>query len=600
MRQPRPLFDDSPRARAFLEFIAAGSDDPATTGWGDYRAFDATFLAPLALGRLDAAGELLRQTLDMMDANIAEEDGDPHAKWHLADFALHGVLRGRQMQASALAPLWRRFEALLSRFIWHDGDLTENHNLLHLAGRYLVGQWMPDRATRDGRPAAAMVEPARRGILQWCRDWFCAGSAEWGSELYYNVNLLALLNLHDYAPDATVRAAAKGVIDGLMLDLALDCFAGALNGAARRHYACYRIDARVNPSRPVAHMLLEQDSPEPFNRHFIGGALMVACAGYRVPPALPRVARPPQRPLLWHADHAVALFGAEPGIDTIGKTTWRSRHAMLSTLYSGPGAGRFTEQVVQATLGEQAVVFANHPALRSAAWYSRLSPAELADVHRAARADARHPLWIAGNLPPGTPDEMRPGYWQGNVVGPRSLQIGRTAGLAWRLPDEFDADFVHVHFPRDQFDEVRDRGRWTLGRRGDGYIAFHASAPARWIDEGIWRGREARVPGPCVGLVFVAGDRDDGSFDEFASLLDRVAPQFDAEQALLRFRAMDGGARVELWPEAPPLVDGSPWRPPRMRFDTPFGSLPLGQDAFDLSVDGEVCRLGVPEGLDAP
>ncbi len=112
----------------------------------------------------------------------------------------------------------------------------------------------------------------------------------------------------------------------------------------------------------------------------------------------------------------------------------------------------------QATLDERAVVFTVHP--------------------------GNEPTAHAGDYL----DNDR--YWTGSATLPRSVQQGRAAlhlyAPAFRPPDIPElagfayCDSTHAYFPTECFDEVVGDGHWTLGRRGDGFVALWSWRPVAW------------------------------------------------------------------------------------------------------------------------
>ena len=148
-------------------------------------------------------------------------------------------------------------------------------------------------------------------------------------------------------------------------------------------------------------------------------------------------------------------------VDTM---TWRSPDAMLSTAQDyRPGCYGEQYHAWQATLDEDAVVFTTLP----------------------------------GNEPrPGTSWVDADKYWTGTGAMPRSAQEGSAAihlyALAYAangpgpLEDFTYLNYTHAYFPTERFDEVRQVGNWTLGRRGNGYVAL-------WS----WRPTSLACPRPC-------------------------------------------------------------------------------------------------------
>ena len=80
-------------------------------------------------------------------------------------------------------------------------------------------------------------------------------------------------------------------------------------------------------------------------------------------------------------------------------------------------------------------------------------------------------------------------YWNGGVTMPRSAQQGAAvinlyapqyapAGGALAAFDYLP--YTHAYFPTERFDEVRQVGSWTFGKRGDGYVALWSWRPTQW------------------------------------------------------------------------------------------------------------------------
>jgi hypothetical protein len=581
------------RAREFLNTIVDHHDDRRLTMWGPYRCFDGYALAHLALDReLDRARELVRQTLEMMRLNFLVELARAEDKWHLADFAVHPLIRAsllyrKRTPGAAWDAVWADFERVLGEFVLHRHDLTENHNLLHHALRYLVGQEWPDLVLRDGRRAAEHMEQAHGDILAWVRAWITEGSVEWGADLYCNVNLLSLLNLFDFARDPVVREAARGVVDLMMLDQALGNFAGALVTAARRGYGCYRMETPVSPSRALQYLHFG-DSPDVgdggrFNLNFVGGVIVAATSTYRVPAAIAALAHD-RTPTVSGATHVVPAWDQ----DHVGHTTFRCRGALLSAQNCAPGPRAYcADHVWQVTLGEDAVIFGNAPTAFPPEWQwyreAFTSESVLAGFERGVRGDL-HPLWVPGNMPPGHAGDVRPGYWQGHPQSPRSFGAGRAAFILYQLQPDTPLPWTHLYFPRAAFDEVRTDGHWIFARKREGYAAVWTSTPGVWTTSGTWADCEVRIPARDSGTFVLVGDRElDGSFDAFVANARQTRPTWDAAVATL-VATIPG--------ETEPLVvnhttgasrAGRRLSTRQARVATPWGSLPLGELAFTMN-----------------
>ncbi|HKE72033.1 MAG TPA: hypothetical protein VKB57_00350, partial [Acidimicrobiales bacterium] len=86
--------------------------------------------------------------------------------------------------------------------------------------------------------------------------------------------------------------------------------------------------------------------------------------------------------------------------------------------------------------------------------------------------------------------------------------------------------FTHAYFPTERFDEVRQVGNWTLGRRGDGYVALWSWRPTQWrahdpavtFTNGLTQPFDLVAPGGAddAWIVQVGDAGRWGSFDAFA------------------------------------------------------------------------------------
>jgi len=220
---------------------------------------------------------------------------------------------------------------------------------------------------------------------------------------------------------------------------------------------------------------------------------------------------------LSHDLHRVLNAGLLSRVHTY---TWRSRNAMLSTAQSyRPGCVGFQHHISQATLGERAIVFTNHP--------------------------GNEPSVHSGNYD----DDDR--YWTGSATLPRAVQHGRVSvhqyAPGFVLPD-LDAfsgfgycDYTHAYFPLECFDEVIDEpdrhGGWRFARRGDGYVALWSWRPATWRHhdpaEVFTNGLSGRFDlvaegGPDNVWILEMGEQQRwGSFDQFARAV--AAASLDVE-----------------------------------------------------------------------
>ena len=157
---------------------------------------------------------------------------------------------------------------------------------------------------------------------------------------------------------------------------------------------------------------------------------------------------------LAHALRCLINVGVLSEVDTI---TWRSAHAMLSSAQDfRPGCFGHQYHAWQATLDEDAVVFTTNPGNEPRA---------------GDQLGRRRPLLERRPHAPHRPARRR----RRSTSTPRSTRRRRppldTFGY---LP------YTHAYFPTERFDEVRQVGGWTFGRKGDGFVALWSWRPTEW------------------------------------------------------------------------------------------------------------------------
>lgn len=155
------------------------------------------------------------------------------------------------------------------------------------------------------------------------------------------------------------------------------------------------------------------------------------------------------------------------------------------------------------------------------------------------------------------------GFWTGSASLPRSAQHENVAihlyAPAYYSTNDFGLggftrmlDFTHAFFPQDRFDEVVQDGNWTLGRKGDSYIAlwswrvatFEPTPPGVPTD-GLVQPFELRAPGGPnnVWIVELGSASQNGSFAAFRSAIAAasitVTPSTAGQHSLSRLPAFD-------------------------------------------------------------
>ena len=137
------------------------------------------------------------------------------------DFTAAGLLRILFLYPGRTAlpePLRGAIETCLLKFkYWWDEPgsdertyHTENHQIIFHSDQLLAGQLFPDRVFAvSGRTGREHVVAALPRIRRWL-DWRVRfGFSEWLSHCYFEHDVMALVNLRDFAAQPDVRAPAE-------------------------------------------------------------------------------------------------------------------------------------------------------------------------------------------------------------------------------------------------------------------------------------------------------------------------------------------------------------------------------------------------------
>jgi hypothetical protein len=499
----------SSRNQQLLKAYARHAWRPDKTIWGLHRCFDGLFIALFATGDRIGGNRLLMETLDMIDRNIASELYGQGDKWHLGDFAIHAVWRGFKTFSKQIDHvLQERIERRACTYPYHSGGMSENHNLLQHAMRFLAGESFPGERFRDERAGSIHAAEARLMILDWCREYLTAGSEEWGADLYENVNLLALLNLHDFGQDQQILEATRSVLDLLAREMALAAHAGSTAGAARRGYGCYRLNARLSPSRPIHWLWFGSDRTDFDVPWFIGGALSAALSEYCPPEETITLAQHPG-PLLSSDWNTRPFYQDGVHIKESFRVTTRLPGVQLSGTIIPASPSRYTDFTWVACFDEDAIVMANHPRLQAPVHEGARhchSNRDLLEGYAAnAYTNPSQPFWVPGNMPPGTDGDLRPGYWQGHGCAPACWMQGTILLNLFDIDPEEENQFFHLFLPAKAFDEVILEGHWLFARRGFGLLRIWSSTPLERVEKGTWAHAEWRSLTPRGALVVEIG-----------------------------------------------------------------------------------------------
>jgi hypothetical protein len=612
---PTPRVDYDQRRRLFLDFSAAQV-------LGGHTGFFSQ-ISRLALGR-DAVDE----------GSVREALAHVESRRDCSDFTIAGLLRilyllrrdpalGRWITPALVADIERT--VLGFRYWWDEpGEdpmcyWTENHQALFHSDELLAGALYPDRTfTNTGTDGRARVAHALPRLRRWLELRARLGYSEWLSNCYFDEDLLALLNLHDFATEPDIRRMAGAAVHLLLFEVALHSYRGVLGCTHGRTYADMILGGRREPTASTAKLALGMGI---FNDPSSLSAVAMATGSYRPPEILAAIAAD-AREMVCRERHGIELADADRfglRLDELedGVVFWGMGVFIDPRLL--PLSMRMVQEFRIHQYGEFQQLVAGRPELAEP---GRLRPERLVDrwamteVHvetyrsadvllscaqdfRAGRPGYQQHVWqatlgldaVVFTNHPGADDTVaRPSYWAGNGVLPRAAQHRSVLVCLHRAPPADRFPFSHAYFPRAAFDETAVRGNWTFGRRGDGYVALWSDHAARAVEDGAWAGVELRAEVPETAWICELGDRARwGEFAEFVGAI--AAAEVGSRDLDVAYHSPHAGL-IEFGWHGPLRVGGreidlhsAP------RFDSPFARAEFGATEVTIDHGGAALHL---------
>lgn len=480
-----------------------------------------------------------------------------------------------------------------SQWFW-----SENHQIIGLVSEYLAGKRFPeDTFTITGLTGAQHAERSRQPILDWIDERARFGFFEWHSHVYMLKNITPLLTLAELADDPVLVRGAGMALDLCLLDMASHTHKGTYTASRGRTYKKDKMSARDEDTFTTNKFLFD-DTELPYQSPSDTATVFFCAAKrYRPPQALIDIARAPQ-PGVVRERHGIFVDGAAPVTerpeapfgydfdDPANLTFWWGQGALGLWQVADIGlaeAAKFrlfeTAELAQIKVlvdlngGDPARVKkwvqANHAVvnfghLREANTYAwRGDHVSLATVvdHRFGQMRDQVHTWTAAidadaivftTHPRSGPDQTtdwgsdgKPGYWTGEASMPRSAQHERTGVHIYQPAWDENTDallwaafkyrpYTHAYFPQDHFDEVAQAGNWTVGRKGDGYVALWSWRQPTWREydatklatDGMTKPFDLVAEGgPDNVWVVEVGEKGDG---DFASWKERVTASVPA------------------------------------------------------------------------
>jgi hypothetical protein len=362
---------------------------------------------------------------------------------------------------------------------------SESQRFLLAACELLAGQRYPKRAfPNSGMTGLQHQQKAEKVVLDWLSKRGRGGFIEWDSNSAFEVNITALSLLTSLAKNETVRELSAVLLDKILFLMAVNSFEGSYGTTHGATGAAMIKSAKLEATSALNRLLWGMG----VYSQYIMGTVSLACSDYEFPSFFADMAAyPPEE--LWSKERHTADLDV-PGAAEVNKVLYKTPDGMLSSAQDyRPGEKGSREHIWQATLGPDAVVFANHPACV------------------------------------GDTDAQQPGFWLGNAVLPRVAQWKNVLIAVHNLPEDDRMGFTHAWFPVYQFDEYEISNGWAFARKGQGFVALTAQQGIELVKHAPDGFRELRSYGRNNVWICQMGRQSvDGDFSAFKNKVLQNAP----------------------------------------------------------------------------
>ena len=535
-----------------------------------------------------------------------------------SDFAVAGLLRILLKYRKSISPaLAERIDDCLLGFkYWYDEPgtsrmcfWTENHQIIFHSDELLAGQLYRDEDFREGGMTGEdRIQHALPLVRRWMGWRAHLGFSEWLSNCYFDEDLLALSNLHDFAADPKIRAGARGLMDLIFLEIALHSHRGIFGSTHGRTYARMLLRRMEGTSSASLLVLGTGEYNDPVNL----SAVSLATGSYRCPDVIVKIATDTYPEMLCRERHGVQVeeattYGIPPSVRNIpffwGMGTYLHPLVVASSREVSERHRVRVKDVYARAMEGYRLQDSPRPgpetdptSLTAVDIQTFRTPQYMlscAQDYRPGRRGYQQHIWQATldsgaivftNHPGSMDDTSRPNFWAGNGWLPRAAQSHNILICIHRIPGSDRLPFSHAYFPRVAFDSIVEESGWIIAARGDGYLALRSQGTYQWHtwrDHSSEREVEVRAEGRENIWICEVGDKANwGSFQSFREVILNSQVAFDRGRV---FYESPTRGMVEFGWEGPFVVGekeipihGYP------RFDNPYCQTDFGEGRVEI------------------
>ncbi len=524
---------------------------------------------------------------------------------------------------------------------------SENHQILFHTAELLAGLLYPDEVfPNSGMTGREHADHARPMVHEWLDYRGRFGFSEWHSNVYFNEDMPPLVNLADYADDAAIRTKASMVLDILAFDMTCNYYKGLYATTHGRTYPDHLVNGLTDSTRTAAWImadLVPLGSITELGAGDFTGAFLATSDAYFTPDLIEQVADATKDNFEHRERDSITLEqGAQYGIgfsdfDDVmfwwGMTGYMAPQVVEGTFnlvnYYDLWAGNTWSDLtlIQPFVGTQQLIGVAtdvEPMTRGAALeavntytyrtpYYQLSgaqdwkPFNWTGQSLQFKAVIDKDCFVVTAFPGAFPLVADFGSdWTGGFV-PRVTIDKNVAVIQYHLPalgtleqylgapiewSSILPDYTHAYFPRSKFDEYTQfddsthTWNWTIGRKGQAYLALYSQAATEWsstVDYDLIAHNTDNV-----WIVEMGDGEHDGTFDDFKTAIENSVVNIGSS---VHYESPSRGVVQVGW-TGPMLVNGQQVDlGPYPRWDNTYAHQEFGTMVTSISFGGRTLVL---------
>jgi hypothetical protein len=569
-----------------------------------------------------------------------------------------------------------------SQYYW-----TENHQVIFLANEYIAGQTFPDETfTNSGMTGKEHMTHASKQLAKWFGWRARFGFSEWLSNVYWSEDMKGTLLLAEFSDDPEIARLASMTLDVMFVELAGHVQEGTFGSTHGRTYQKDKLNGRDEDTFSTAKLAFDNTPVDYVNAD--NATLLATADRYRPPEVAKKIATSDET-AVFRTKSSLPIdpnLPVDPDVVAPYDTTFKGQDGLM--LWWGLGA-QFPWQVVPTSvkavkaydlfetanfqqakdlapvlessddaalqnLAHSLGVQVNPGLLSQVDTYTWRSPAVMLstaqDWRPGQRGEQDH-IWQATidpdtlvftqhpRVPVSSADDAsdNTSHWTGDGGIPRSAQVENVNISLYDPAYEGDGgvgsgaysftyeDYTHAWFPTENFDQVVQRDGWTIGRKGDGYIALWSARPTEWrqYEEGeftrdLTEDFDLVAPGGPnnAWITEVADASDYDSFDDFVTTITATKPvakgsflcpanaKCPFSPITVTYDSPSQGTLTYGWDSSKPVGDQVPFtvdgkdvdlHPEGIRWDAPYAIAKFDDGVYSAKLGGATLDLDFTE-----